>query len=127
MIINRLNCFKDSRGVLSPMEFSKLPFTPKRCFFVTEVPKGVTRGNHAHFKTEQYLICLSGNITVGVIDSEGERTMDLSAGDSVYIPKLCWDYQVFNTGEDILFVLASTEYNSQDYIRDKNIFEEEIK
>ena len=49
--------FKDHRGLLVPIEFAQLPFMPKRLFYVSNVPKGEERGNHAHYNTKQILTC----------------------------------------------------------------------
>jgi dTDP-4-dehydrorhamnose 3,5-epimerase-like enzyme len=110
-MIRKLECFRDERGSLSPLDFKNLPFDPKRCFFVFNAPKGTRRGDHAHYITEQYLICLSGEVDVGIIDGDGEKVYTLNPTDAILIPKLCWDYQIFKTGKDLLVVLASTEYD----------------
>ena len=111
-----INKFHDQRGVLIPFEFSSLPFVPQRAFLVKDVPVDTTRGNHAHFTTHQFMICLNGNIELGIIDSNGEKTSLLRCGDSAYIPNLTWDWQKFiSIGGEIL-VFASTKYDPADYI-----------
>ena len=127
MMIRSLECFKDDRGSLYPFEFKNLPFQPKRCFIVSDTPKGVRRGDHAHYKTEQYLVCLKGQIDVGIINSEGEKVYTLNPMDAVLVPKLCWDYQIFKTGEDLLIVLASTNYDKDDYIESLKLLQDLIK
>jgi len=126
-MIRNLESFKDERGALFPLEFKNLPFKPKRCFIVSDTPKNVRRGDHAHYKTEQYLICLKGEIDVGLRDAKGEKLYTLYPMDAILVPRLCWDYQVFKTGEDILLVLASTDYDAEDYIESKQLFEETVK
>ncbi len=54
----RLHILSDDDGTLVPIEFSELPFEPKRVFYVTNVPKGEERGNHAHFKSFLLLMML---------------------------------------------------------------------
>ena len=117
MNLDRFKEFRDERGWLLPFDFSKLPFTPKRIFFVSNVPQGMRRGDHAHYKTQQYIICLSGSVNVGLIDAHGnleEKT--ITQGQSVFVDKLIWDYQDFLTGHDSIAVLCSTEYDPDDYI-----------
>ncbi len=111
-----INKFRDQRGVLIPFEFSSLPFVPQRVFLVKDVPVDTTRGNHAHFTTHQFIICLNGSIEVGIIDSKGERTFLLRSGDSAYIPNLTWDWQKFISIEGEILVFASTKYDPEDYI-----------
>ena len=120
--IEKLKRFKDSRGDLLPLNFSNLPFTPKRIFMVTQVPKNVKRGDHAHYTTKQLLVCLKGVIDVELFDGVRSFKSTLEEGDSLYVPEMVWDSQVFKTGEDILMVLASTDYDPSDYIIDMGKF-----
>jgi len=117
-----LENFSDERGNLYPLEFDRLPFSPKRLFVVSDVPKGETRGEHAHFKTEQFLICLSGEIDVILDNGKTKTKISLTSFQGVYVPAGIWDSQIFKTGADSLLVLASTEYDSTDYIESYSIF-----
>ena len=111
-----LENFSDDRGDLHPLDFDRLPFFPKRLFVVSNVPKGETRGGHAHFKTRQFLICLEGEIEVILDDGKTKSSITLTPTEGVYVPELVWDSQVFKTDKDILLVLASTHYDRSDYI-----------
>ena len=116
MFTESLKGYADERGILHPISFDELPFTPKRMFLVSQVPAGVKRGEHAHHVTEQFLICLKGEIDVLLYDGQNTSVTTLRSMQGVYVPNLTWDSQVFKTGEDILLVLASTDYNREDYI-----------
>ena len=116
MHLEHFKPFTDERGWLLPFEFSKLPFIPKRIFFVSDVPKGMRRGEHAHYQTQQYLICLSGRVLVGLHNGVQLEEKEIGQGESVFIDKLIWDYQDFLTGQDSVAVLCSTEYMPDDYI-----------
>lgn len=122
MYIHSIENFSDDRGCLYPLEFDKVPFAPKRLFVVSDVPKGKARGGHAHYQTEQFLICLAGEIDVTLDDGKEETKVSLSPVQGVHVPAMVWDSQVFKTGKDILLVLASTEYNKDDYITVKEGF-----
>ena len=122
MFVESLKSYTDNRGVLYPLNFSEIPFQPKRMFFVFEVPKGVKRGGHAHHETEQFLICLKGEIEVLLYDGHEHSSTLLKPMQGVYVPKLVWDSQIFKTGEDVLLVLASTDYNREDYIESFSVF-----
>lgn len=121
MIMN--NVFTDSRGgYLIPIEFNKLTFIPKRVFTVSDVPQGQIRGDHAHHQTEQLLLCVKGEILV-YLDNGSEKTETLlTNGQSIHIPSMVWDSQKFLTGNEFMLVLASTSYDINDYILDKNMF-----
>ena len=120
--IEKLKRFRDKRGDLLPLNFSTLPFQPKRLFLVTNVPKGERRGDHAHFSTKQFLLCLRGEIDVELFDGKKTQVYTIIEGEGIYIPEMTWDSQVFKTGDDLLLVIASTEYDETDYITDKAMF-----
>ena len=128
MQILNLKSFEDVRGgILIPIEFNTLKFTPKRIFTVNDVPKNSIRGEHAHYQTEQLLLCVQGKIIVGLDDGYQNKEYELHSGQSIYIDKMIWDYQKFMTGNDFMVVIASTNYDSSDYINDKQEFYRIIK
>lgn len=113
----------ESNGILMPIEFdSTLQFKPKRTFFVYNVPDKDIRGKHAHYKTKQIITCLSGKITVIIKDGISEIQHVLVTGDSIYIPNLIWDEQIYHSKDTVLFSLCSTHYNTSDYITDFELF-----
>ncbi|RKE04335.1 WxcM-like protein [Marinifilum flexuosum] len=113
--------FKDFRGELTPLEFSELPFKVHRLFYVKNVPAGAIRGEHAHFQTKQFLICLKGQIEVG-LETNNYKTILLNENEGVFIDKMIWDWQRFLTNDSILLVLCSSSYSKDDYIFDKQHF-----
>ena len=115
--------YEINEGLLIPIEFKDLPFIPKRIFFVTNVPVNVKRGNHAHYETQQILICLKGKILVKLYDGKNYENILIKQGEYVFIDKLIWDSQKFLTNHDVLLVLCSTEYNPDDYILNINEYE----
>jgi len=122
--IKNFKLFSDERGDLIPINFSELPFIPKRIFTVNNVSVNTFRGNHSHFNTKQFLICISGKIEIKLHDGKYEKTIFLNKSESVFVDNLIWDSQKFMTEDSTLLVICSTEYNSEDYIFD---FEEFIK
>tara|TARA_E500000318_G_C3531266_1_gene200620 strand:- start:24 stop:401 length:378 start_codon:yes stop_codon:yes gene_type:complete len=122
------NIFEDERGSLLPINLKEIPFDVKRVFTVYNVPKDTVRGDHAHYKTKQYLICVKGMIKVILESGEKETTETiLKKGDSIFIDKLVWDSQQFLTDDDVMLVFANTEYNFEDYILDKNKFYDTLR
>jgi hypothetical protein len=116
--VNKLNIFSDFRGDLIPISFEDLPFTPKRVFTVSNVPKNSIRGNHSHFETVQILICVSGIIEVILHDGFLEKSTVLQKGESIMVNNLIWDSQKFLSQDSTLLVICSTEYDKNDYIDD---------
>lgn len=126
--ITNLTVFSDSDGTLVPISFKKIiDFTPKRIFYIKDVPKNEERGNHAHYKTKQFLICLQGSVLIKTYDGVNKYETTLSKDQGILIDNLIWDSQTFLTGKDILLVLCSTEYDRADYIEDLSKFKEIIK
>jgi hypothetical protein len=124
---NKLNIFNDDRGgYLIPFEFINLPFLPKRIFTVTDVPKDGLRGEHAHYNTQQILICIKGEIMVYLDYGYKYEEILLRKGEHVFIDKLVWDSQRFLTGDDFMVVISSTHYEISDYILNKEEFYKKI-
>lgn len=119
--MQNLNKFEDERGLLVPINFSELPFEPKRIFYVTNVPKNIWRGGHAHYNTIQALICLKGRILIKTETKISEKEIVLNEGEMYIIDKFIWDSQKFLDDNSILLVICSTEYDKDDYIFDKEI------
>jgi len=110
------------RGKLSVVEFNSLPFKPQRIFYIYDVDTIETRGNHAHYKTEQFLICISGECGVGVYDGERSEEIHLNnPSKGLYIPAMIWDTQLYSR-DAVLVVLANTSYDKRDYITDYEEF-----
>ena len=121
MSIN-LKIIKDDDGTLVPIELSDLPFEPRRIFYVSGVPKGEERGNHAHFETQQILVCLQGSILVKLHDGTDLKEYRLKPNQAILVEKMIWDSQVFETDNDVLLAICSTNYDKSDYIEDFSDF-----
>ena len=61
-------------GILVPIELEKqIPFEVKRMFYVFGVNSNKSRGQHAHYKTQQVLICLHGCVICVCKDAYGHE------------------------------------------------------
>ena len=114
--------FEDNRGLLIPIEFDRLDFTPQRIFYVTGVPQGDERGHHAHYTGQQILTCIQGEIIVKLHDGKKLKTVTLKPTQWVLVDRLIWDSQIFVTGNDVLMCICSTPYTKADYIEDFEVF-----
>ncbi|MBK3467250.1 WxcM-like domain-containing protein [Pseudomonas sp. MF6776] len=96
---HRFKYIADMRGDLSVGEFHKeIPFTPKRYFLVFNVPSQKTRGEHAHHKCHQFLICVKGSCAVVVDDGTNRAEVLLDAPNKgIYLPPLTWGIQYLNS------------------------------
>jgi UDP-2-acetamido-3-amino-2,3-dideoxy-glucuronate N-acetyltransferase len=111
--------FADMRGNLMAAEFARdLPFVPKRCFVVFDVPNQEVRGEHAHKQCHQLLVCVAGSVAVMVDDGRSRAEFILERPDAgVHVPPMVWARQYRYSPGAVLLVLASEPYDAQDYIR----------
>lgn len=114
----------DERGNLTFVEGENhIPFKIKRTYMIYDVPGGEIRGSHAYKELDEVIISLSGCFDLVVSDGVETRTFTLNRSyNAVYVPHGLWrTLQNFSTNA-LSLVLASTEYNEDDYIRDYNDF-----
>ena len=107
----------DERGNLLPLDFDRLPFTPRRVFTVTGVPVGSIRGEHGHRSGEQLLVCLQGKIDLLLRKGHEEATTALTpAGPGLLLGAGVWCRQTYLVSNSVLLVLASEPYDPESYI-----------
>ena len=116
--------FEDMRGMLSAGEFGRdLPFVPKRYFVVFAVPSAEVRGEHAHRHCHQFLLCISGSMSVVVDDGTHREEFRLDRPDAgLHISPLVWATQYRYSPDAVLLVFASEHYDAADYIRNYDEF-----
>ncbi len=114
----------DPRGNLAVIEKEVLPFTIKRVYYLHDVPSGAYRGGHAHKECKELLIAVSGSFEV-ILDTgiSKERVMLNKPNQGLLIDVNVWrELENFSSGA-VCLVLASHEYDEDDYIRDYTDFE----
>jgi len=121
---HRLTRVEDLRGALTAGEFPRdIPFEPKRYFIVSEVPGKEVRGEHAHRKCKQFLVCIRGSVSVVVDDGAKAEEIELSQSHhGLYIPPMTWAVQYRYSPDAMLLVFASDYYDAADYVRDYEEF-----
>jgi dTDP-4-dehydrorhamnose 3,5-epimerase-like enzyme len=98
-------------------------FVPQRVFFVSDVPGREVRGEHAHRRCHQFLVCVRGSLSVIVDDGTARHEVLLdSPALGLYLPPLVWSVQYRFSADATLVVLASDPYDPADYIRDYEAF-----
>ena len=116
-----VSVFVDDRGSLGVLDQPLLPFDVKRLYFLYDLKASVMRGRHAHKTLEQVMICLHGSVDVSIWDGtnwEIHRLADRSQG--LYFPPGYWREIVPIEDQSVVAVLASQEYDHDDYIMRKN-------
>lgn len=109
----------DSRGSLTVGEVpTEVPFSPARYFAVFGVPSIELRGEHAHKKCQQFLICLHGSCRVLLDDGNRRCEVTLDRPDmGVFMPEMIWGTQYRYSPDAVLLVFASRPYEAEDYLR----------
>ncbi len=114
----------DMRGALTFTEVETgIPFPIKRFFMVYDVPSSEIRGEHAHRKQHQFLICVHGSCCVLADDGSNRREFWLDTpSQGLHLAPLTWSVQYKHTQDAVLLVLASDVYDPGDYIREYDEF-----
>ena len=118
-----LQSFRDPRGVLVPVDLAQVvPFPVARVFWVYDVPVGTSRGGHAHKICQQFLVCMTGSVTVQIFDGAAERSVPLAAGDALYVPPGIFAAEEYGSPDAVLLVFCDRPYEPADYLTDRAAF-----
>ena len=122
--LRRLPLVEDLRGYLSFGEVARhIPFEIKRYFLVFRVASQEIRGEHAHRRLHQFLICVHGRCHVVADDGENRQEFVLDSPTlGIHLPPMVWGAQYKYSQDAVLLVFASDVYDSADYIRDYSEF-----
>lgn len=109
----------DARGSLTVGEVpTEVPFLPSRYFIVYGVPSIELRGEHAHRRCQQFLICVHGSLRVMLDDGIRRCEVLLDRPDmGIFMPEMIWGTQYRASQDAVLLVFASRPYEVDDYIR----------
>lgn len=105
--------------------FSDIPFSIERVYYLYDIPGGETRGGHAHYELWQLLIAASGSFDVIIDDGKDKKTISLNRPNfGLLVTPGIWRELVNFSSGSICLVLASLKYEEKDYIRDYKIFKD---
>ena len=119
----------DHRGNLSFIEEdTHLPFKIRRVYWIYDVPGGEHRGGHAFRETEELIVALSGSFDVVLHDGQKEHRFSLNRSYyGVYVPKMMWRMLENFSTNSLALIVASTDYDEKEYIRDFDEFKTLIR
>jgi len=123
-VILTLNKIHNRAGNITIVEGNEnIPFDIKRIYYLYDIPSGADRGAHAHRQLRQLIIAASGSFTVMLDDGINKKEITLNKPDYglMIVPGIWRELKEFSSGA-ICLVLASKEYNANDYFRDYNEF-----
>lgn len=120
----------DERGHLVVVEGNMdIPFDIKRVFYIYGSDADVVRGRHANRKSEFVLINVAGKSKVRVKDGEGNEAIYClnRPHTGIYLPNMVWKDMYDFSKDSVLLVLSNSHYDANEYIRDYDLFVEEMK
>ena len=120
----------DERGYLTVVEGNKtIPFEIKRVFYIYGTEQNIVRGNHSNRKTEFVLIAVSGSCKVLVKDGLGHEEIYCldDPNQGLYLPRMLWKEMYDFSKDCVLLVLASEHYDEQEYIRNFEELQDEMR
>lgn len=113
----------DARGSIGVVEKDTIPFPIKRVYYLYDVPCASYRGDHAHKEQMTILIAISGSFDVVLDDGDEKKTVSLNQPTKgLLIPTGIWRGRENFSSGSVCLVLASTEFDENEYIRDYKTF-----
>jgi hypothetical protein len=112
---------EDPRGNLTFFEdYNQIPFKIERVFWTYDVPGGQTRGGHAYYKQNEFIIALSGSFDVVITRPDGEKeTYSLNRSYyGIFLPAQTWRHLDNFSTNSLSLHASDMEYTTDDYIRD---------
>jgi hypothetical protein len=111
---------EDRRGRLTGIEEGiDLPFARRRLYYISDVPPGEVRGDHAHRHEHTLLIPLVGSFKVNVDDGHDRVTFLLEdPSHGLLIPPHHWLRAYDFQPGSLCLALSSHTYDEHDYWRD---------
>lgn len=113
----------DPRGNLAVIEKEVIPYAIKRVYYLHDVPSGAYRGGHSHKECKELLIAISGSFEV-ILDNgvTKERVTLNKPNQGLLIDIDVWRELENFSSAAVCLVLASHEYDEEDYVRDYQEF-----
>lgn len=100
-----------------------VPFDIKRVLVMKDMKGGDVRGGHTHHETKQILFVLQGSCVVDLDNGKQKESVMLDTFNTgLYLPPYLWHIMRDFSPNTMLLVLASSEYDEKDYIRDYQQF-----
>lgn len=102
--------------------FDQVPFTMARIFTLT-APRGARRGEHAHRRCTQFMLCVHGAVDVLCDDSRDQDVFTLDHNNlALLVPPTIWNTVIFKEEHSVVMVLCDRPFEEADYLREYDEF-----
>jgi hypothetical protein len=117
-LLNLPRIHAESGDITAINNLELIPFETKRVYYLYDVPNRADRGAHAHKELYQLVVAVSGSFDIELFDGVDKIKYTLNQPDQglLIVPGIWRDLNNFSGG-GICLVLASHEYDEEDYIR----------
>ena len=124
--------FGAENGSLSVLKgnggFEVLPFDIKRVLLMKDMNNRAVRGGHTHHKTRQVLFVVSGSCKVDLDNGKEKSSVILNKfNQGLLLEPYVWHVMKDFENNTVLLVLADSEYDEKDYIRNYDEFLKLVK
>jgi dTDP-4-dehydrorhamnose 3,5-epimerase-like enzyme len=109
---------REDGEIVVAQAFSQVPFAITRMFTLA-APVGARRGEHAHRRCTQFMLCTHGAVDVICDDSRDKQVFALNRNNlALCVPPTVWTTLVFKEDHSIMVVLCDRPYEEADYLRE---------
>jgi len=115
--------FADQRGNLTVADFATMSFPVRRVFYISQVPEGQTRANHAQRESKELLLAITGTVSVLIDDGRSRQSIVLWRRNvGLLIAPKTWCSLSHFSKDAVLAVFASHPYDVADQVADYDEF-----
>jgi dTDP-4-dehydrorhamnose 3,5-epimerase-like enzyme len=110
--------FSRADGEIVVAQAAQVPFAITRMFTLT-APIGSVRGEHAHRRCTQFMLCVHGAVEVVCDDGRDRKAFVLDRNDlAVCVPPTIWNEVIFREDRSVVIVLCDRPFEEFDYLRE---------
>lgn len=115
-------------GTLFMYQKGDVPFLTRKTLLIKGMTGNDERGGHTHHKTNQILICISGECKVSLDNGKDKADVILNkAEEGLLLYPYVWHSMYDFKPNTILIVLADRKYDEKEYIRSYDNFKKIIQ
>jgi dTDP-4-dehydrorhamnose 3,5-epimerase-like enzyme len=101
---------------------AQVPFAIARLFTIM-APIGARRGEHAHRRCTQFMLCVHGAVEVVCDDGRDQKTFVLDRNNfALFVPPTIWNTVIFKQDRSVVVVLCDRPFEEPDYVRTHSEF-----